>query len=150
MQMKLRNIGKKIMSNTKLDSMRKKILTESKKHIVNQGWNENLFEIIKKNNKLIKDKIVVLFPEGYLSLLKFFLEEQNMKMTESAKKIDLKRLKTFKKIREIILLRLKKNNKDKDLIKRTFFTLLLPQHSKLATKSLYKTVDQMWFIAGDN
>ena len=26
----------------------------------------------------------------------------------------------------------------------------MPQHSNIATKSLYKTVDQIWFIAGDN
>ena len=46
-------------------------------------------------------------------------------------------------------MKLKNNQDEKNVIKRTYFTLLLPHHSKLALKSLYNTVDQIWFIAGD-
>ena len=36
------------------------------------------------------------------------------------------------------------------LIKKTLFTLMLPQHSKIAAATLYSIVDQIWFLAGDN
>ena len=39
--------------------------------------------------------------------------------------------------------------KDKILVKRTLFTLMLPQHASLAILSLYNTADQIWFLAGD-
>ena len=58
-------------------------------------------------------------------------------------------MKTHERIKEIILLRLKNNQDEKNLIKRTYFILLLPHHSKVALKSLYNTVDQIWFIVGD-
>ena len=70
-------------------------------------------------------------------------------MSFHSKSLNLIRMKTHKRIREIILLRLKINQNEKSLIKKTYFTLLLPQHSKIASMSLYKIVDQMWFIAGD-
>ena len=54
------------------------------------------------------------------------------------------------RIREIILLKLKNSAKDKNLVKRTFFTLMLPQHFNIATSSLYRTIDHIWYIAGDN
>ena len=58
-------------------------------------------------------------------------------------------MKTHERIKQIILLRLKNNQNEKNVIRKTYFTLLLPHHSKVALRSLYKTVDQIWFIAGD-
>ena len=51
---------------------------------------------------------------------------------------------------EIILMRLKINDKDRALIKQTFFTLMLPHHIKIATRSLYNTSDKIWYLAGDH
>ena len=147
--MKLKNIGKTIMRKINLILKRKEILEISKKYIVRDGWNEDLFESISKNSKFNIKEILILFPEGYLSLLKFYLKELDTQMALNAKNINLIRMKTHIRIREIILLKLKSNQNEKNVIKRTYFTLLLPFHSKLALKSLYKTVDQIWFIAGD-
>ena len=147
--MKLRNIGKIIMRTVNLNLKRKKIIEISKKYIVKDGWNEDLFESISKNSKFNIKEILILFPEGYLSLLKFYLKELDTRTALNAKNINLIRMKTHIRIREIILLKLKNNQDEKNVIKRTYFTLLLPHHSKLALKSLYNTVDQIWFIAGD-
>ena len=46
-------------------------------------------------------------------------------------------------------MKLKNNQDEKNVIKRTYFTLLLPHHSKLGLKSLYNTVDQIWYLVGD-
>ena len=147
--MKLKNIGKTIMRKINLILKRKEILKISKKYIVRDGWNEGLFESISKNSKFNIKEILILFPEGYLSLLKFYLKELDTHMVLNAKNINLIRMKTHIRIREIILLKLKNNQDEKNVIKRTYYTLLLPHHSKLALKSLYNTVDQIWFIAGD-
>ena len=40
--------------------------------------------------------------------------------------------------------------KEKDLISKTFLHLLLPNNYKFSSKNLYRTVDQIWFLAGDN
>ena len=147
--MKLKNIGKIIMRTVNLNFKRKEIIEISKKYIVKDGWNEDLFESVSKNSKFKINEIKILFPEGYLSLLKFYLKELDTQMTLNAKKINLIPMKTHERIKEIILLRLKNNQDEKNLIKRTYFILLLPHHSKVALKSLYNTVDQIWFIVGD-
>jgi len=133
----------------KLHIQRLKILDESKKYIIRNGWNEDLFKLITKNSNYEYKDLTSLFPEGHLSLLEFFLNDLNDNMTHLSKKINLKKMRIHKRIRELILLRLRINRKDNDLIKRTYFALMLPQYSKIAYSSLYSTVDQMWFLVGD-
>ena len=72
--MKLKNIGKIIMRTVNLNLKRKEIIEISKKYIVKDGWNEDLFESVSKNSKFKINEIKILFPEGYLSLLKFYLK----------------------------------------------------------------------------
>jgi len=149
MKMKLKIIGKIKMRINNLNSRRKKVLNISKKFIVKNGWNENLFLKLSENSKYKIDELKVLFPNGYTALLEFYLNELNAEMILSSKKINLIRMKTHQRIKALIMLRLNNLQKEKDLFKKTYFILALPKHSKIAVMSLYKTVDEMWFLAGD-
>ena len=150
MKVRLKNIGKQKMKKINLNELRRDLLKKSKKIILENGWNENLFYSISKNTKFKIEEINVLFPNGYKSLLRFYLKEINFQMTDNSKNLDLINMKSSKKIKELILLKLKNNSKEKDLIKKTFYSLLLPTHSRIASQSLFNTADQMWFLAGDN
>ena len=134
----------------KLKKIRNQILQEAKPYIVKFGWNENLFVNMKKDSKFTYEEMNVLFPRGYTTLIEMYLREINSKMTVESQKINLIRLRIHERIREIFILRLKIMSKEKKLISKTFLYFLLPQNYKLALKNLYKTVDQMWFLAGDN
>ena len=137
------------MNELNLNSERSKILNISKKYIVKHGWNEKSFLQVCYHSTFTKEEIISLFPDKHISLLEFYLDSLNSQMTELSKNLDLVNLKTHQKIRELILLRLRKNQNEKELIERTFFTLLLPNNALISTKSLYKTVDQIWFLAKD-
>ena len=134
----------------KLKKIRNQILQEAKPYIVKFGWNENLFVNMKKDSKFTYEDINVLFPKGYTTLIEMYLEEINTKMTVKSQKINLISLRVHERIRELCILRLKIMSKEKKLISKTFINLLLPHNYKLASKNLYKTVDQMWFLAGDS
>ncbi|PPR42813.1 MAG: hypothetical protein CFH21_01002 [Alphaproteobacteria bacterium MarineAlpha5_Bin11] len=62
---------------------------------------------------------------------------------------NLHKLTTHKKIFEIIRLRLQINSKDKELVRRTLGVLARPQNFLLGIRTLYATVDNIWYIAGD-
>jgi len=40
-------------------------------------------------------------------------------------------------------------NKEKNFYKKIFISLLVPKRSFFLPKQLYKSIDQIWFIAGD-
>ena len=147
----MKNIGKnKKLNNSNLNKLRYEVLADSKKYVSKNGWNHNLFKNLSATSKFKYSEIIALFPEGYLSLVELYLEEINTLMTLQSKKINLIQLRVHERIRVIIILRLKIMLKEKKLVSRTYLHLLLPQNYKLALKNLYKTVDQMWFLAGDN
>ena len=133
-----------------LNKIRNEILSESKSYVVKYGWNENLFNKVAKNSKFESAFILTLFPEGYISLVQLYLDEINTKMTQESKKLNLIRLKVHERIRELCILRLKIMVIEKKLISKTFFHLLLPNNFKFCLKNLYKTVDQIWYLAGDS
>ena len=134
----------------KLKKIRNQILQEAKPYIVKFGWNENLFVNMKKDSKFTYEEMNVLFPRGYTTLIEMYLEEINSKMTVKSQNINLIRLRVHERIRDLFILRLMIMSEEKKLISKTFLNLLLPHNYKLALKNLYKTVDQMWFLAGDN
>ena len=133
----------------KINKIRNEILNEAKFHVTKYGWNEKMFNIIAKNSKYQNHFIFSLFPEGYLSLIQLYLDDINIQMTEGSKKINLIRLKVHERIRELCILRLNIMKKEKEIINKTFLHLLLPHNYKFCLKNLYKTVDQMWYLAGD-
>ena len=53
-------------------------------------------------------------------------------------------------MKKILSIRLNILNDDKIFYKKTFNHLLLPQNSRIMKKNLYNTVDNMWYLAGDN
>ena len=78
------------------------------------------------------------------------LNEINQKMTNKSKKINLIRLRVHERVRELVVLKLKIMQEEKTLLSKTFFHILLPVNHKLASINLFKTVDQIWFLAGDS
>jgi len=133
-----------------LKNIRKNIYKEAKLTARKYGWSENLFDNISNESSYTCKEIYDLFPEGYLSIVQMYLEEVDEKMTKESEKINLIRLKIHERIRELCILRLNIMAKEKDLVSKTFLHLLLPHNYKFSSKKLYKTVDQIWFLAGDN
>jgi ubiquinone biosynthesis protein COQ9 len=133
------------LKNDKLE-----ILKKAKLYASENGWNDNLFMTIAKFSKFNYHEIIALFPNGCLDLIEMYLEEINKEMTLQSQKINLIQLRVHERIKELFILRLKIMLKEKKLISKTFFYLLMPQNYKHTSKILYKTVDQMWFLAGDN
>ncbi len=129
---------------------KKLIVLESVKKIVREeGWSKN---VLKKliNNKLSSTDLVYLFPNGYLDLLKLALNEINNKLEDKIKKINIINFPLSKRIKKILSIRMKILDDDKIFYKKTFNHLILPQNSKLMKINLYKSIDTMWYLAGDN
>ena len=133
-----------------INQIRNQILQDAKPSIVKYGWTDDLFIKISKTSKYKTEDIKALFPKGNKPLIEMYLKEINNKMNIDSKKLNLIRFKVHERIRELIILRLKIMQKEKILITKTFYYLLMPQNYKLASRNLYKTLDQIWFLAGDN
>ena len=133
-----------------LNKIRKEVLSDSKTYVIKYGWNEKMFSKVAKNSKYDTAVVLSLFPEGYISLIQVYLDEINAKMTKESKKLNLIRFKVHERIRELCILRFKIMTKEKKIVCKTFLHLLLPNNYNFSLKNLYKTVDQIWYLAGDS
>ena len=125
------------------------LLEDAKKIVRTEGWSKNLLKKLI-NNKVKKSDLAVLFPNGYVDLLSLALDEINVLLENKLKKINIINLTISKRIKKILVIRLEIFQEDKIFYKKTFNHLLLPQNLKIMKRNLYKSVDQMWFLAGDN
>ena len=141
------------MKTTKIKSLEKKRLelVNLAKNTVNKyGWNESLFEKIPSLHKITHEELMILFPEGYKQMLKLSLDYLNYELENVCSQYSFIRLPIHKRIKKIILTKINLINKHKDFYRRTFYFLLIPINYKLLTAYLYKSVDLMWYISGDN
>ena len=135
--------------NKYLNNKRLRILKLAKPIIAKEGLNSNTFETIAVKHNLNINEIHLLFPQGNKDLLKYSLEQLNIELQKYCKSIDLIRLPLHKRIRRILLSKIAIMNKEKNFYKKIFLKSLLPNRTISLSKQLYKSIDQIWYLAGD-
>jgi ubiquinone biosynthesis protein COQ9 len=135
--------------NKFLHIQRLNILKFAKIIIADQGLTSKTLDNISDKYDLNINETKLLFPDGKNDLLQFTLEQLNNDLEEYCKKIDLIRLPIHKRIRKILLSKIYIMNKEKKFYKKIFLNVLLPNNKCSVPNQLYKSVDQIWFIAGD-
>ena len=141
----MKKIKKNLLYKKKLN-----LLKISKKIVIENGWNENIFNKIIENTSYSFNELNTLFPSGYKDLLIFSLDDLNFQLEEFFKKSNLSRLPIHKRIRKIFITKIHLMYKSKKFYKKNFFFLLFPHNNKILIKQLYKSVDLIWKIAGDD
>ena len=135
--------------NKNTNKKKEDILKKVKKIISIEGWSPEIFLKLQKQN-IEKSDLFHYFPNGYKDLLELALKEINEKLENKLKKINLINLPINKRIKKILLMRFEILNEDKEFYKKTFNHILLPTNNKISKKSLYHSVNTMWYLAGDN
>ncbi len=125
------------------------ILENAKKIVRKDGWSKNIIKKLIDNN-ISSTELTYLFPNGYMDLLTLALNEINDKLENKLKKINIINFPISNRIKKILSIRMKILDDDKIFYKKTFNHLILPHNSKFTKKSLYKSIDGMWYLAGDN
>ena len=133
----------------KLNNKNQSIILNKTKEIVKaDGWSINIIDKLIKDG-VKKSELIIIFKNDYKKLLGYFLEEINQLLELKVKKINIINFPINIRIKKILLSRIQILNEDKIFYKKTFDHLLLPQNIKILKKSLYKSVDTMWYLAGD-
>jgi len=140
----------KITQNKYLLKKRLVVLKYAKLIVPEYGFNNKTFEMISNKYNLDINEIKILFPEGNIDLLKFALDQLNKDLEVFCKKFNFLRMPIHKRIRKILLSKIFLMNQEKKFYKKIFLKILIPNNNFITTNQLFKSIDQMWFMAGDN
>lgn len=90
-----------------------------------------------------------LFPGGSLQVLTHLSERADRRTVEDMEKEGASALKIRDRITRAVRLRLERHAGPREAARRALSLLSLPFNAGLALKLLYRTVDAMWYAAGD-
>jgi len=91
----------------------------------------------------------LLFPGGVTDMIEAYCDLGDRWMEQGAIDADLSGLRLSARVRAIIALRLEQNRPYKDAVRRALSILALPTNTALATRCTARTVNTIWYAAGD-
>ncbi|MHA1565959.1 MAG: COQ9 family protein [Alphaproteobacteria bacterium] len=89
------------------------------------------------------------FPNGARDLLRCHFDDVDSRMLAVLAQTDLAAMRVRDRITFAVRLRLEQNLGSREAIRRATIYLAQPQHSAMALRALYRTVDAIWYAAGD-
>ena len=91
----------------------------------------------------------LLFPGGTTDMIEAFCDWADRRMEAEAATLDLTASRLHERVRAVIALRLAQNSPYKEAVRRAIALLALPSHTRLAATCTARTIDAIWYAAGD-
>jgi ubiquinone biosynthesis protein COQ9 len=115
-----------------------------------EGWSRAALAAASRRLELPAGEADRLFPGGPVQVLIHVSERADVRTVEDMEKEGVADLKVRDRIRSAVRIRLERHAGDREAARRALALLSLPFNAGLALKLLYRTVDAMWYAAGDN
>ena len=113
------------------------------------GWSRAALTASARRLDLPAGEADRLFPGGPLQVLAFFSERADQRTVADMEKEGVANLKIRDRIKQAVRIRLERHGADREASRRALAVLSLPFNAPLALRLLYRTVDAMWYAAGD-
>jgi len=91
-----------------------------------------------------------LFPGGGLAVVEYLSERADRRTVEDMEKAGVSAMKIRERIKLAVRTRLERHVGNREAVRRALALLALPLNAPIGLKLLYKTVDAMWYAAGDS
>jgi len=121
------------------------------KHVIFDGWSDEIINRICSEAKLNKEKIWRLFPRGSLDIAIAFHKRDDSRFEEKFLESDFNdsSLRVRDRICEAINLRLEIASTNKEAVKRSLALFSTPMYFSEGSRIMWHTSDLMWGLVGD-
>jgi ubiquinone biosynthesis protein COQ9 len=132
------------------DTQREALLKATLPHVPFDGWTRTALQAGARDAGIEPALADNAFPGGMAELLEFYHRHADIEMVRALQAHpDLATLKTREKVALAIRLRLEAEAGHREAIRQALAFLALPSNAPLGAKCLYRTVDAIWYAAGD-
>lgn len=131
------------------DAMRDEILLAALPHVPFDGWGQSALNRGAGDAGHDTATARRLFQGGAAEMIACHSRYADRVMMEGLERRDMDAMKVRERITTAVRIRLEQNSEHREAVRRGLSLLALPQHAALATRLLYRTVDAMWYAAGD-
>ena len=128
--------------------LRDRLLAASLEHVPFDGWSRAA--ILAGAEELGIEGVLAFntFADG-ADLIEAYSRWADRRMLTELEALDLEAMKVRERVAAGVRLRLEAVAEDREAVRRGLAFLALPRHGALGLKCLYRTVDAIWYAAGD-
>jgi ubiquinone biosynthesis protein COQ9 len=113
------------------------------------GWTERSLRAGTRDAGLPVEDGLRAFPAGMLEAVEHFCDFGDRRMVEALAKQDLAGLRVRERIAAAVRCRLEVVADSREAVRRALAFMALPQNAGTASRCTYRTVNAMWYAAGD-
>ena len=128
---------------------RESILLATLDHVPLAGWTQRSLEAGARDAGFAATDGRRAFPSGMLSVVEYFFEYGDGLMTESMGELDLSAMKVRARVAAAVRLRLTVMEPHREALRRALSFMTLPQNGGAAAGCTFRTVNAIWYAAGD-
>ncbi|MBM3648132.1 MAG: COQ9 family protein [Alphaproteobacteria bacterium] len=114
-----------------------------------EGWCRTALSAASRRLELPTGEADRLFPGGAIQVLTFLSERADQRTVADMEREGVASLKIRDRIKRAVRIRLERHVGEREAVRRALALLSLPFNAPVSLRLLYKTVDAMWYAAGD-
>jgi ubiquinone biosynthesis protein COQ9 len=131
------------------DALRDRLADAMAEEAAFDGWGAIALAAAARQLGLPPGEAERLFPGGPLQILGYLSERSDRRTVEAMENAGVAALKMRERVKLAVRTRLERHAGDREAVRRAIGLLSLPFNAPLAAKLLYRTVDALWYAAGD-
>lgn len=118
-------------------------------HVPFDGWTAKSLNLAARDAGIDTGVVLRAFPGGAADLLDFWVSETDAAMLRVLEGRDLAAMKVRERVKLAVMTRLELAAPHREAVRRALTLEALPQHAPRALRQVYRTVDAIWYAAGD-
>lgn len=132
-----------------MDALRDRILDAALPNVLFDGWSRKSLTQAATSVGLAAEDVDIAFPRGVRSAVEHWLRRADDAMAATLEASDLDAMRIRDRIAFAVRTRLEQAAPHKEAVRRALAYLALPGNARIAARSLYHTVDAIWWACGD-
>ena len=125
------------------------ILSQALKLAPFEGWTQQTLSKAALAAGYKKTDAIRVFPGGAIQAVETLFEHYNQAMVQALLGYHLDTMKIRERIATAVRLKLEIMEPDREAVRRALALIALPFYCQSSLRNLYKTVDDIWYSAGD-
>lgn len=136
-------------ASERLAADRLRLLQATLPHVPFDGWTRTAIDAGARDLGLEAGEAQRLYPGGPQELIRSFSAEADRQMLAALEGLDLDKMKVREKVAAGVRLRLEAVAEHREALRSGLTFFAVPQNAPAGLNCLYRTVDAIWYAAGD-
>src|SRR5262249_24073295 len=132
------------------EAMRTRLVDAALPHVPFDGWNAGTLALAARDIGVDKVMALRVFPGGAIDAIRHWSEVTDRRMVAACEDAGFAQKRTRDKVARAVRARLELVAPHREAVRRALAILSPPIHAGLSARLVWRTVDAIWYLAGDS